>query len=239
MSAASPAHQTKIFGLKLTVNPKLIVGGLLALALVLFLITRGTDNPSSNTAVNAPSVAVPENGGAVPARRGRTRRTRRAAVSTRDALRIQPVDAAQGDIDPTLRLDMLKRVQNTNVSAPGRSLFELAPQSAPTNAQIAAVNQHILPKPIAPQTGPAEIAAAGPPPIVVPFKYYGFAKGVSKASKRRGLFLEGDNVIVASEGDLIDHHFLIVSLTPAKADVEDTSQKRGTSVDVTPEAIDK
>lgn len=236
MNAASQTNQTKIFGMKVGIDPKIILLGLLVLGLVLFFVTNrgGEETNTSSTAQNA-ATATPS--AITSGRRARLRRNRRVSTN-RDTLRIEPVDAAHGDIDPTLRLEMLARLQKIPAATPGRSLFELAPQGAPTNAQIAQLNQHMMPKPITP-VPPVQPAVAPVAEVQIPFKYYGFAKGVSRQSKRRGLFLEGDNVLVASEGDVLDHKFLIVSLTAAKAQVEDTSQKRGKMLDVVPEAIEQ
>lgn len=234
MSAAS---QTKIFGLKLGVDPKIIVAGLLALALALFFLSNRTDNEAANASAGPAATSIPATAIAGLHRRAHPRR--RTPTANRDTLRIEPVDAVNGDIDPTLRLDLLARLHDTPAATPGRSLFEIG-AAAPTNDQIAKLNQHLPPKPINAQpTGPVQPTVVAEPPLEIPLKYYGFAKGVSKTSKRRGLFLEGDNVVVASEGDVVDHHFLVVSLTATQAQIEDTNMKRGKPIEVVPEAIDR
>jgi hypothetical protein len=53
----------------------------------------------------------------------------------------------------------------------------------------------------------------------------------------RGFFMEGDNVLVAAEGDVLERRYLIVALTPNTAKVEDTQLKQGQDLPVTPEAV--
>jgi hypothetical protein len=48
--------------------------------------------------------------------------------------------------------------------------------------------------------------------------------------------MDGDNILVGGEGDVLEKHFLIVALTPATARLEDTQAKKGQELLVTPEA---
>ena len=79
----------------------------------------------------------------------------------------------------------------------------------------------------------------GLPPLTVniPLKFYGFAKPANKGELNRGLFLEGDNVIVASEGELVDHRYLVVELTPTSARMEDVQVKQRQDLPIVPEAV--
>ena len=70
-------------------------------------------------------------------------------------------------------------------------------------------------------------------------KYYGFAKPVDKAQNNRGFFLDGDNILIASEGEVVKSRYLVVELTPASARLEDTQVKKGKSLPLVPEAKDQ
>jgi hypothetical protein len=72
--------------------------------------------------------------------------------------------------------------------------------------------------------------------IHIPFKYYGFARPTMQGDANRGFFMEGDNILVAAEGDVLEKRYLIVALTPNAAKVEDTQLKQGQDLAVTPEA---
>jgi hypothetical protein len=76
------------------------------------------------------------------------------------------------------------------------------------------------------------------PQVNIPLKFYGFANPAAQGpgKGKQGLFLEGDNVVVASEGELVDHRYLVVELTPVTARLEDTQLKQGQTLPVVPEA---
>jgi hypothetical protein len=232
----SAAPQTRIFGMNFGVDPKFIVGGLVVIALLVLFFNSRSDNSASPTATavdtrSIPAVAYP---GASRARPGQ-RRNRDAGVD-RGALRIRAVDATRGDVDPTLRLDMLERLQTVAAAPPGRSLFELGPAPvAPSMAAVAQLNTQIQPKPL-PAVDASETAAAAGPQVNIPLKFYGYARPAVQGERNRGLFMNGDNVVVASEGELIDHRYLVVELTPANAKMEDTQIKLPQTLPVIPEA---
>src|ERR1700759_1256664 len=91
-----------------------------------------------------------------------------------------------------------------------------------------------------PISSPMPNKANSPPmgPVVnIPFKFYGYVKPATKGENNRGLFLDGDNILVASEGELLEHRYLVVELTPNNARMEDTSIKLGQTLPVVPEAM--
>jgi hypothetical protein len=232
----SATPQTKIFGINVGVDPKFIAGGLLVVALLILFYNSHSDsgaNAPSSAAVdshNAPVVTPPGVRGARPGQR-----RNRSAAFDRGTLRIRPVDATRGDVDPTLRLDMLERLRNVPAASPERSLFEIGPAAViPSAAEIARLNQPMEPKPMAPP--PSETAAVTAPQVNIPLKFYGFARPAAQGQHNRGLFMSGDNVVVASEGDLIEHQYLVVELTPLTAKMEDTQLKQGQILPVVPEA---
>jgi hypothetical protein len=72
--------------------------------------------------------------------------------------------------------------------------------------------------------------------VNIPLKYYGFARPLG-ANNSRGFFLDGDNVLVASEGETLKQRYLVVQLTPTTARVEDTQVKQGQTLPVMPAAL--
>jgi hypothetical protein len=231
----SAATQTKIFGIRLGIDPKILVGGLIALAATLFWYnSRGDEEGSVPASVVRPQAA------ATPASMPKTRASatrRTAATNGRGAaLRMRTVDATRGDVDPTLRLDLLTRLQNLQPAENGRNLFELgpAPQQMATSTPI--TGPTIMPKPIAagyPQTS----AQAGAPAINIALKYYGFVRPAAHNEANRGFFLDGDNVVVALEGEMLKQRYLVVALTPNSARLEDVNMKQGQTLPVVPEAM--
>jgi hypothetical protein len=80
-------------------------------------------------------------------------------------------------------------------------------------------------------------AAPAAPQFLIPLKYYGFARSAARAiDGNRGLFMDGDNILIGAEGDLLEKRFLIVALTPNMARLEDTQSRQGQDLQVTPEA---
>ncbi len=223
----SAAAQTKIFGIRVGIDPKILIGALIAFAALLFWYNSRGDEETS-----APTVARPASATA-PITRPHTPVRRTVNTNDRGTLRLRPIDPTRGDVDPTLRLDLLARLQKLQPAAGGRNLFELGPPPL-TPAQKAAIAN--APK-IVPKMPPQPVARTTPivPTVDIPLKYYGFAKPTDKGQANSGFFLDGDNVIVASEGQLVKQQYLVVELTPTSARLEDVHLKAKQTLPVVPE----
>lgn len=127
-------------------------------------------------------------------------------------------------IDPTLRLDLLAKLQQVRVDGVKRSLFDFAKAPLPK-----APEPKIIPKDIANTTSAqkklAEQAAAKkktkPPPPPIKLKFYGYISQ-ARSSNKRGFFLDGEDIFVAGEGDIIQKRYKIVRIGVNSAVVEDT-----------------
>ncbi|MGH9583683.1 MAG: hypothetical protein ACRD4O_12170, partial [Bryobacteraceae bacterium] len=190
----SAAAQTKIFGIRVGLNPKVIVIALLAIAGLLFWYNSrgGGEEGAGNTAARTQTPASTPVSQTWPAavRRG-------AAASRGGVLSVRKIDPTRGDIDPTLRLDLLARLQRIELGAAGRDIFETGPSPAALAAMAKNIRGPVIPpKPVVSALRPA--MAAGRPMVSIPLKYYGFVKPADRAKPNRGFFLDGDNVLVAS-----------------------------------------
>ncbi len=172
---------------------------LMGLALILVLrIAIGSGAPVPTVVTPVPESSL--NSGAVPARAarpaGRAKATKRIA-------------AAPHSIDPTLRFDWLKASEDTQYAGNGRNIF---------------MAQAEIPQPIAPAMTPEQQKAAeGPPPTPPPppitLKFYGFA---SKPGEPKRVFLsQGEDVFIASEGEIIDRRYKVVHISPMSVEIED------------------
>ncbi len=235
MSAAAP---TKIFGIKVGLDPKILVFALVAFAALLFWYnSRGDDSPagaSTPTPVADPGTATP----ALAGRPHAQGQHRRASHDDHGTLKLRAVDPTRGDIDPVLRLDLLDRL--TKIQAPSgvRNLFESGPAVA--QGADAMPNRVIQVKPLMPV---APVIAAAPLNVTptqanIPLKYYGFAKPVYAGDANRGFFMDGDSILVAVEGQLLQQRYLVVQLSPTSARLEDTQVKLGQTLPVVPEALE-
>ena len=231
---AAPAG-TKIFGLRVGVDPKILAGGLVGLAAILFWYnSKSSDEvpaPATTTAVRGDVANAPETAAVRPRTPASARRTR--TTNDNGSLRLRPIDPTRGDVDPTLRLDLLSRLQKGQQAASGRSLFDIAPAPLPAADQKLLKNPPAVPKMPPPNSAPV---VATEQPLNIPLKYYGFAKTSDKNEGNEGLFLDGDNVVVGTEGEVIVKKYLVVALTPTSARLEDTQLKKGQTLSVVPAA---
>ena len=228
----SASAQTRIFGVRVGVDPKILVGGLIAVAAVMFWY-NSRDDEGAPASVRPYSAVAPT---ANPNRRRPVPR-RQSAAHDRGVLRLRPVDATTGNVDPTLRLDLLARVQAVPPIANIRNLFETGPARLSAEQAKAIQGPTIVPASVvAPSVGST---TPGPDPMAlnIPLKYYGFAQPASKSERNRGFFLEGDNVLVATEGELLEQRYLVVELTHRPARLEDTQAKQGQTLALVAEAM--
>jgi len=135
-----------------------------------------------------------------------------------------------GTVDPTLRLDLLAKLQDVAAAGSGRNLFAMSaePPKLPDHAEPivkVAANQFIGPPPIPPPPGPP-----GPPPLPpITFKYYGIAT-VRADGTQSAFFLEGEDILIKSVGDTVAGSYKLVRIGQNSAVVEDTKSKRQQTV---------
>jgi hypothetical protein len=179
--------------------------------------------PAASTASPVPAVsrAIVRS----PNRAGKTNAGQETLREFRPSLKAKDVDVSS--IDPTLHLDLLKKLRDVQPEGLSRSLFEV---SAAPPAQIAALKEppKIKPLPAGPVAPPTPAAPPGPPPAPkappIPLKFYGFVNP-SKADNKRAFFLDGDDIVIASEGDTIKKRYKIIRIGVNSAVVEDTQFK--------------
>lgn len=229
--------------MKVGAEPKklAILGVLAAVAAVVLYTNSSPDGvprraaPASPPAVRAAApAAIPGGTQAilerpVSARAGRLTDDR-ASSQFRPSLKPRrPEDRADPmTIDPTLRLDLLAKLQDVKLEGGGRSLFEFSQPKPPKTPDV-----KILPKPgnakpgpgpenAGPEKPPAPAVKPAPPPIRL--KFYGYISPVKQGAKR-AFFLDGEEIIVAAEGELIQRRYKVVRIGVNSVVVEDTEHK--------------
>ena len=75
-------------------------------------------------------------------------------------------------------------------------------------------------------------APVKPPPPPINLKYYGFISPANSAIKR-AFFLDGDEIFVAGEGDLIRKKYKVVRIGVNSAVVEDTEHQNQQTIALT------
>jgi hypothetical protein len=124
-------------------------------------------------------------------------------------------------VDPTLRLDLLAKVQSVGMAGGVRNLFQFGQPPKPKVPEpkipvpITNVNMTPTPPPGPPPTPP-------PPPITL--KFYGYAAPAPSGAKRV-FFLDGDEIIVASEGQLVKSRYKVLRIGINSVVVEDVQFK--------------
>ena len=120
-------------------------------------------------------------------------------------------------LDPTLRMQAMLVTESLVYSGSGRNIFSAS--SAPVE----------LPKPITSvrTKGPGAITSASqgpvgpPPPPPIELKFFGTV--TSADGTRRAFLLHGDDVFLASNGDIVQRRYRIVTVLANSIVVEDLS----------------
>jgi hypothetical protein len=150
---------------------------------------------------------------------GRATQEYRPTMKRRPEDRIDPTK-----VDPTLRLDLLAKLASVQMEGGERSLFDFADPPAPKQVASAKPEEKIIPKPLGPEPPPKKVEPAKPAPPPVPLKFYGFVNPTRNPQKR-AFFLDGDEIIVAGEGEVIRRRYRVIRIGVNSAVVEDVEHK--------------
>jgi hypothetical protein len=223
-----------------------VLGVLLAVAAVaLYMNVFAGDSGNSAPAVYRPPVlADPVNktpGSATS--RVSARRTNRSANTSGEIKPRQgwerPEDRPDpATIDPTLRLDLLAKVQNVEPEASMRNLFQYGTAPPPPSRALPALPS-VKPIQVAGRGGPAASPPPPPPPAGPPpepkappitMKYYGYQ--ISKADgTKKAFLLDGDDIIIAGENDQVKRgRYKVVAIGLTSITIEDTQFKTNQTV---------
>ncbi len=129
------------------------------------------------------------------------------------------------NLDPRLRLDLLKSSEEVAYAGTGRNIF-LSYEEAP------------IPKPVADaRTDKANLAAQNqpppgpPPPPPITLKFFGFA---SKPGQTKRVFLaKGQDVFIAGEGDIVDRRYKVLRIGTTSIELQDVLNNNRQSIPIT------
>jgi hypothetical protein len=118
--------------------------------------------------------------------------------------------------DPMLRLDLLDRIRELEYSGTHRNIFSATPPPPPEPKKPVAV---------APTTPVPE----APPPLTVPYKFYGIVVD-QKTGLRRACLTNGEDIFIVAEGGLLQGRFRVLKIGNLSLDIEEVSSGRRATV---------
>jgi hypothetical protein len=130
-------------------------------------------------------------------------------------------------IDPTIHFGLLAQSEDVEYEGTGRNIFSAESAPAP------------IPKPIvSPRPGPGApdvTAASGPPPPpkapAIDLKYFGYTEGKDKSMV--AFFVHGDDIFMATAGQIVDHRYKVGSIKPTTVDVTDMNYNNTQTLNLT------
>jgi hypothetical protein len=142
-------------------------------------------------------------------------------------------------VDPTLHLELLAKVQNVKLDGGQRNLFQFgkAEQVAELKGPepIIPVKRASMGPPEAPPPPPPPGPVTPPPPPPITMKYYGLAtKRID--GKKTAFFLDGEEILFATEGMTVKKHYKIVRINAETVVIEDTDIKREQTLKISEDA---
>lgn len=200
-----------------TENRTTAIVALVLVAIAAYLLIRmwsGSGQPASTATPAATLTAPAQQIGPQP-----------AGVRARRVLRREPGrkgPAPGASLDPRLRLDLLKRSEETEYKGAGRNIFRAEieiPKPIQNPVQEAQASQ-----PPPPPPGP-------PPPPPINLKFFGFASSPGEPTK---VFLgNGDDVFVAGEGEIVNRRYKVLRINPRSVEIEDVLSNNRQTIPLT------
>lgn len=232
----------KLVPANLGAEPKKIalLGGLLVVLLAVFFLNRTPDSaapltvksPGEGAAGAGPLATVStltrnEPALPLPPVRATAKRGETSMQDFRPTLKL-PEGTDVSSINPELKLDLLAKLRKLETEGGRRSLFEFGAGPAPAIPKVAPVKPGPVPAPPAattPTPPPTATAAVPAKPVAppIPLKFYGFVNDT--AFPRRAFFLDGEDIVVAGENEVIRNRYRVVRINVNSAVVEDTTSK--------------
>lgn len=192
-------------------NRNKLIAAVALLAIALLLIARWVfSSTSPGEPVRAAVVAAPAITQPSTAPRAKNGKAKTANAKAAPATRL----------DPTLEYSLLRTSEDIKYEGAGRNIFE---------------PQVDIPQPIAPvvtDQHPMAMAPPGPPPPPpINLKFFGFAS--KKGEPKRVFLAEGEDVFIASEGEIVDRRYKVMHINATSVEIEDVLNDNRQSIPLT------
>lgn len=129
-------------------------------------------------------------------------------------VRFTPLDVS----DPSLRLDLLDRIQKLEYKGQHRNIFSAEPLPPPPS--VLAAQQARARGPVVPP----------PPPVTVPATFYGIVTDLRTGQKRACFSANADDVYIVPVGGTLLNQFRILTIGNNSVEVEEISSGRHTTL---------
>ncbi len=139
-----------------------------------------------------------------------------AGAATAPGVAASKMASTSSSLDPTLDENAMLRTENLVYSGTGRNIFSMT-----YVAPVAEVKNLPPARPVAVvATGPP-IPTGPPPPPPINLKFFGTV--TSTGGKKQAFLLQGEDVYMASQGDIVARKYKIVEILTSGIKVEDLS----------------
>jgi hypothetical protein len=112
-------------------------------------------------------------------------------------------------LDPTLHPEIMQQAESLEYTGSGRNIFSQFSAPPPIPKAIASVRN------VPVDTGPPP----PPPPPPINLRFYGYA--AEKSGQKQVFLLQGDDIFIASEGDIVDRRYRVGKIGAAAVEIED------------------
>jgi hypothetical protein len=133
------------------------------------------------------------------------------------------VPVTEPRLDPTLDLSRLKQSEEIKYAGNGRNIFAMgsvAKIEIPRAKGVTDAQADNGPRPLPPI----------PPPPPITLKFFGFEK---RPGGNRVFLSQGEDIFIASEGDIVDRRYKVLRISPTAVDVEDVFNNNRQSLPLT------
>lgn len=168
-------------------------------ALVYFVKTVFIGGAPAATVASAPAAAP----------QGPQQRTAASGASGPAAQKLPSLE----NLDPTLHPELMAGAESLEYTGDGRNIFSM--NSAPVQRTIEAVKGPVRPNG---STNVAQARQGPPPPPPIDLTFFGYEAG---GGSKQAFLLHGEDVYIAKEGDVVDHHYKILRINPLSIEVTD------------------
>lgn len=203
-----------------------MLGGLLAVAGVVYFFNRDSSPTAAAVAPRSSPLSI---GAVAPVKTIAPRPSSRIGIRPVDDFKpsLKPQEGVDiSKVDPTLKLDLLAKLQRVGLDRGTRgSVFDWGKAPPPPTPEVQKIDPGKIvrmgPMPPTP-TPPPPAPAPTPPPPPIPLKFYGFS---SRTGSKRAFFLDGDDIDVAGENEVIKNRYKVIKIGINSVEMEDLNYK--------------